>query len=197
MFRLVMGAVAGTVAMFVVAFILWVSPLSRIGISSATEQQSAAVQQALAANLPATGYYVVPDPGSSGGSVLYGRGPVASINYNRGGFAPVGTNTMVGGFVQEFVVSLMIAFSLYAVSARVTDFASRARLVVGLGAAVLVMTMLGDPIWMHGDWRYAIYGLIANLAMFVASGLVIAKWFLPAGVAYAEPTAAPGTPPQR
>jgi len=34
---------------------------------------------------------------------------------------------------------------------------------------------------MHGAWRFAFYGLVADLAMMCASGLVIARWFLPAG----------------
>jgi hypothetical protein len=46
---------------------------------------------------------------------------------------------------------------------------------VGLSAAATVMIVIGDPIWMHGDWRYAIYALVADLAMLTASALVIAR----------------------
>jgi hypothetical protein len=77
------------------------------------------------------------------------------------------------------IVSLLIGLSLYAVAGRVTDFASRARLVVGFSAAAVVMLTTSDPIWMHGAWRIAIYGLVADLAMLCASGLVIARWFMP------------------
>lgn len=86
---------------------------------------------------------------------------------------------MIGGFIQEIVVSLMIGLSLFAVAGRVTDFESRAKLAIGLSAAAVVMIRIGDPIWMHADWRYAIYALIADLAMLSASSLVIARWFLP------------------
>jgi hypothetical protein len=52
-------------------------------------------------------------------------------------------------------------------------------LAIGLSAAATVTIVIGDPIWMHSDWRYAIYALIADLAMLSASALVIARWFLP------------------
>jgi hypothetical protein len=93
---------------------------------------------------------------------------------------------MIAGFVQEIVVSLMIGLSLFAVAGRVSDFASRAKLAIGLTAAAAVMIVTADPLWMHADWRYAIYALIADIAMLAAASLVIARWFLPSPVAVAE-----------
>jgi hypothetical protein len=179
MIRVVIGSIVGGIAMFITGFLFWATPLNRIGISSATEAQSATVQLALAQNLPATGFYLIPNPETPNGSVLYGKGPTALVNFNTAGFSTADPKVMIGGFIQEVVVSLLIGFSLYAIAGRVTDFASRARLVVGLSAATVVMITLSDPIWMHGSWRYGIYGLVADLAMMCASGLVIARWFVP------------------
>lgn len=179
MIRVLIGSVAGGVVMFILAFVFWASPLSRLAYSSATDQQNAAVQLALAGNLPHTGRYVVPNPGTAQGNVLYSKGPVAEISYNTAGFSASGGGSMVGGFIHEVVVSLLIGLSLLAVAGRVTDFESRARLVIGLSAAATVMIALSDPIWMHADWRFAIYGLIADLAMLSAAGLVMARWFVP------------------
>ncbi len=41
------------------------------------------------------------------------------------------------------------------------------------------MIVTSDPIWNHADWRYAIYALVADLAMLSAASVVIARWFLP------------------
>lgn len=177
--RVVIGSLVGAVAMFAVGFLFWASPLGRLGYSTASDQQGAAVQLSLASNLPHTGYYVIPNPDSAGGNILYSKGPVAAVNYNTTGYSATAASAMVGGFVHEAIVSLMIGFSLFVVARRVTDFESRARLVVGLSAAATVMIVLSDPIWMHTDWRFAIYAVVADLAMLVASGLVIARWFLP------------------
>ena len=179
--RAVIGSLVGAVAMFVVGFIFWASPLNRLAYSSASETQNAIVQQALSANLPHTGRYIVPDPNTAGGTVLYGRGPVATIDYNTKGYSTSDPSSMIGGYVQEAVVSLMIAFSLFAIAGRVTDFESRIRVAIGLSAAATVMIALSDPIFGHAGWSFAIYNLVADLAMLTASALVITRWFLPVG----------------
>lgn len=179
MIKIVLGSIVGGIAMFITGFLFWATPISRIGISSASEAQSAAVQLSLAQSLPATGYYLIPNPGTSNGAVLYGKGPTALVNFNTAGSSTADPAGMIGGFVQEVIVSLLIGLSLFVVADRVTDFASRARLVVGFSAAAVVMITTSDPIWMHGDWRFALYALIADLAMMCASGLVIARWFMP------------------
>jgi hypothetical protein len=180
MVKVLIGSIVGGIAMFIAGFLFWATPLSKIGVSSVSEPQSAAVQLALSQNLPHTGYYLIPNPETSNGAVLLGKGPTALVNYTSGGYSTSDPSAMIGGLVQEIVVSLLIGLSLYAVAGRVTDFASRARLVVGFSAAAVLMITTSDPIWMNGDWRIALYGLIADLAMLCASGLVIARWFLPA-----------------
>ena len=181
MIRVLIGSLAGGVVMFVVGFIFWASPLHGIAYSSASEQQSANVQLALANNLPHVGRYIVPDPRSAGGTILYGKGPVSTVDYNPQGFSTQGGPWMLGGFIHEVVVAGLIGFSLLGVAGRVTDFRERARLVIGFSAAGSVLICLSDPIWMHSDWRFAIYNLIACMAMLIAPGLVIARWFLPKG----------------
>jgi hypothetical protein len=156
------------------------APIFRL--STATDAQNAAIQLSLAQNLPHTGHYIVPNPMTQVGGNGYTKGPIASVDYNSSGFSTADMAAMIGGFVQEVIVSLMIGLSLLAVAGRVTDFPSRAKLAIGLSAAAVVMISLGDPIWMHADWRYAIYALIADLAMLTASSLVIARWFLPKAV---------------
>lgn len=183
MIRLVIGSFAGAVAMFIVGFVLWATPLARLGYSRADEAQNAAVQAALAANLPHTGRYIVPDPASAGGTVLYGKGPIASVDYNSAGFSVSDGGALIGGFAQEYVVVLLIGLTMLAVAGRVTDFPSRARLVIGFAAAASVMITLSDPIFMHADWRFAIYNLFACMAMLCAGGLVVARWFLPRAAA--------------
>lgn len=179
MIKVLLGGLVGGVVMFLVGFIVWASPLNHIAFSGLDATQSANVQQILASNLPHTGYYIFPDPGTAGGTILYGKGPVGMINYNSGGFSTQGGPWMLGGFIHECVVSLLIGLTLFGVAGRVTDFASRARLVIGFSAAACVMITLSDPIWMHGDWRFGIYALFADAAMLIVPGLVIARWFVP------------------
>lgn len=179
MVRILIGSLAGAVAMFIVGFIFWATPLQYLGLSTASDAQNAAVQLSLAQNMPHSGRYIVPNPMTQVGGNGYTKGPIATVDYNSRGYSTADPASMITGFVQEIIVSLMIGFSLFSVAGRVTDFRSRAKLAIGLTAAATVMIVTADPIWMHADWRYAIYALIADLAMLAAASLVIARWFLP------------------
>ena len=179
MIRILIGSVVGGIAMFVVGFVFWATPLAALGYSHADEQKSAAIQTALAQNLTGTGHYIVPDVTTQGGTVLYGRGPVATVDFNAAGFPTTDNAALIGGLVQEIVVVLMFGLALLPICARVQDFESRARVVVGISAAAALMIALSDPIINHADWRFAIYNLVADIAMLAAGGLVLARWFLP------------------
>lgn len=178
--RLLIGSLLGAIATFVVGFIFWASPLRLIAYGSLTDQQAANVQLSLGQNVPHTGRYMVPDPASAPGAALYARGPVATVDVNLHGFAGNDMGAMIGGFIHEWIVALLVGLSLLAVAGRVTDFPSRARLVIGLATASTLLITLSDPIFSHADWRFAIYGFVADLAMIVAGGLTV-TWFLPQG----------------
>ncbi|MCJ8158736.1 hypothetical protein [Sphingomonas sp. LaA6.9] len=177
--RMLIGALAAAVAMFITGFIFFASPLSLIAFRTVDDTRSASVQAALAQNIPATGTYVVPNPGTRAGTVLYGKGPVATVHYNAMGFPVASTSAVVSGFIHESIVALILGFALLGISGRVTDFASRGRIVVLFSVAASGLIHLGAPIWMRFDWTYAIYSFVADAAMLIVGGLVIARWFLP------------------
>ncbi|QPQ54861.1 hypothetical protein IC614_11160 [Allosphingosinicella flava] len=181
--RIILGSLAAAIAMFIVGFIFYATPLVRFSYATLGNTQAATVQQALAANLPKTGTYFVPNPDeSSEQTVMYGQGPIATIHYNRGGFAAMDTGALVGGLVLNFIVALLIGSALIGIDARVPDFASRARLVLIFSLAASALMHLGGPLFYHHDWPHAIYAFIADAATLAVAGLVIARWFLPRGV---------------
>jgi hypothetical protein len=102
------------------------------------------------------------------------------------GFSPTDPASMIGGFVQEVIVSLVIGLSLLAIAGRVTDLAARLRVAIGLSGAATLMIVIGEPIWNHADWRFALYSFVADLAMLSASSFVIVRWFLPRAASVGE-----------
>ena len=52
MVRVVIGSLVGGIAMFIVGFLFWATPLQYLGYSRANDAQNAAVQLSLAQNLP-------------------------------------------------------------------------------------------------------------------------------------------------
>lgn len=182
MIKVIPGAILGAIAMFILGFIFFATPLSSIHVDSLEDTQAAAVQAALAANMPAdgAGTYVVPEPSASRQqSELYARGPIAMVHYNSSGFAIGATGSLLGGFVHMLVSALVLGAALYTLSGHVRDFGARLSITILFALAASIFTMLGDPIWYHQDWTHHVYRFIANTIMFVAAGAIIARWFLP------------------
>ena len=176
--RLIIGAVAAAAAMFVIGFIFFATPLAALGNASLDNGRAAAIQQTLASNLPKTGTYFVPGADTPEKTVMYGQGPIATIHYNSAGYPVADPAVLLGGFVFDLVVALLLALALAGIAGRVTDFASRARLVVTLSVAASAYMHLGEPIWYHHDWPHFIYLFVGDAVTFAAGGLVIARWFL-------------------
>lgn len=177
--RVIIGAAAGAIAMFIIGFIFYATPLYKLGTVTLDNAGAAAVQRALASNLPKTGTYFVPSAETPQQTVMYGRGPIATIHYNVGGFSVADPAVIIGGLALDFVVALLIGFGLLAVARRAPDFASRARLVVCFSVAATLFMHIGQPIWYHYDWSHFLYLFVADTLALAAAGLIIARWFLP------------------
>jgi hypothetical protein len=189
MIRVILGSAAAAIAMFILGFIFFATPLAGMAFASLDDTQAASVQAALSASLPHTGTYSVPGVDTPAQTNMYSRGPVATIHYNTGGFAAVDTASLATGLVFNFVIALLFGLTLLGIDGRVCDFASRARTVAIVAVAATAFTHLGEPIYMHHDWPHFIYLFVADSLMLVAGGVIVA-WFLPVR-AVVVPAAAP------
>lgn len=173
--RALIGGVAAAVAIFILGFIFYATPLYKLGTGTLDNAQAAAVQQAMASNIPETGTYFVPSGDTREQSEMYSRGPIATIHYNVRGFAPADPGAMIGGFIHMLVVALLIAVGLYTLAPYVPRFAERVKLLaLGVLGATIFMR-LGGPIWYHHDWGHAIYLFVADTITLMVAGLVILK----------------------
>ena len=190
MARMVIGSVLGGIAMWLVGFLFWGTPLSRFALTVADEPASAAIQSMLAQQLGATGTgaYPVPWPGTPAATVLYGQGPTAMVFYNSSGYPVVDSAALIGGLVLAIVCALLIGVALLAVSARVTSFADRMKLVILFAVAATLYTDIGQPVFNHMPWGYFIYLWLSNTIALIVAGAVIARWFLPKPVTASSET---------
>jgi hypothetical protein len=192
MIRMVLGAAAAAVAMFVIGFIFF-GPLglSNLATGNLDDNQAAAVQQSLAANLPSTGTYFVPSAEKSPAqTVMYGQGPIATVHYNTAGFAAMDTATLGMGIAFNFLIALVMGLALLGIDGRVSDFGSRARVAAMLSVAGVAFTHLSEPIYYHHDWPYFIYVFVADGLMLATAGFILA-WFLPRAPVAMVPADAP------
>jgi hypothetical protein len=190
MVRVILGAAVAAIAMFILGFIFYATPLGRLSMAGIDDAQAAAVQQALAANLPRTGTYSVPGMDTQAQTNMFSQGPIATVHYNTSGFAATDPMQLLMGLVLNFIVALMIGAALIGVDRRVPDFGSRARVAVIIAVAAAAFTHLGEPIYWHHDWGHFVYLFIADSAALAAAGLILA-WFLPRPAATAAPADAP------
>jgi len=181
MIRSVIGGLIAGALMFFIGFIFWGTPLSELAFAQAPEPQSAAVQLAMAQNLTpsGTGTYIIPSPSTAGGTVLFGRGPIATVHFNSGGFAADDMSMMLPGLIFALVSGVLMALGIGAV-ARDSSFAERARLVVLFSLGMTIWTILAMPVFNHYGWGYWIYLFVAETVAVIAGGLIIARWFVPA-----------------
>jgi len=179
MARLFLGGALGGLAMWLVGFIFWGTPLSLLALSKTDAATTAAVQAALAQHLGplGTGAYPIPWPGTPQGTQLYGQGPTAMVLFNTGGFANPDSAALIGGLVLAIVCALLAGFALRMVAATLS-FADRLKLVAITAVAVTAYSDLGQPIFNHAPWGYFFYLWLSDVASWVAAGAVLA-WALP------------------
>lgn len=177
MFKLAIGSFAAAVAMFIAGFLYFAGPIATMGYAKADERQVATIQTALAANLPQTGTYMIPDPSTQSGTTLYGKGPVAMVHYNSKGFPVESLDGMIWGFALYLVAAVLMAAAL----SHVPDFRSRTVVVACFSIAGAALTILTDPIFLHQDWTYSLFGFVGSVFVLVVGGLVLARWFMPSG----------------
>lgn len=179
MARLFLGGALGGLAMWLVGFIFWGTPLSLLALSRTDAASTAAVQAALAQHLGplGTGAYPIPWPGTPQGTVLYGQGPTAMVLFNTSGFANPDSASLIGGLVLAILCVLIAGFALRMVAATLS-FADRLKLVAIIAVAVTAYSDLGQPIFNHAPLGYFFYLWVSDVVSWIAAGAVLA-WALP------------------
>lgn len=177
--KLLLGSVLGGLAMWIVGFIFWGTPLSRMALTSTDEPTSAALHGLLAQHLGplGTGAYPVPWTGTPAGTQLYGQGPTGMIFFNSQGFALNDSGALIGGLILAIMCVAIAGFALRSVAGGL-DFGAKLRLIMLVSVAVTAYSNIGQPVFNHMPWGYFIYLWISDFVSWIAAGAVLA-WALP------------------
>jgi hypothetical protein len=174
MVRTIIGGLLGGIAMFITGFIFWGTPLSALAFSRAGDEASANLQAAMAQALTqtGTGVYIIPDPATAPGTILYGRGPVAQVFYNSSGFPVMDGGALIGGLILSLAVGVLIALALrFALS----DFVSRVRVSILFALAAVLWLHVGQAVFNHAPWGYILYLAFSDFVALALAGLIAAK----------------------
>jgi hypothetical protein len=180
MIRLIIGSAVAAVAMLLLSYVAYMTPLARLGVGNAGTVEALALQHELALDLKETGTYRVPDPNTAEQTGLFAQGPVATIAYNEAGGATAGITSMrsIYALLLNFLVALGIGAALLGLDRTVTRFAMRWRAAILVGFAASAFIHFSRPIWMMEDWRSALFGTVVD-GLILAAGGVIVAWFIP------------------
>jgi len=166
--RFALGGLIAAAVMFFLGFIFFVL-LGGMMFDPLAAQTGASVQSALGGMLPATGTYMIPAD-----EAAFMRGRSAVVQYVAGGELPTMGMAMGMGYVHFLLTALLIGYGLKAIGG---DFSRQARAVIWFGLAASALMHLGDPIWYGLSWRPALFEFVADGVMYIAGGLVLARWF--------------------
>lgn len=174
MIRTIFGGLLGGCALYVTGFIFWGTPLSAIAFSRADPQASANLQAAMAQALngTGTGVYIIPDPATAEGTVLYGNGPIGQIFYNSVGFPVTDSSSLIGGFVLALVTGLLIALALRLV---LPSFATRVRATILFAIGTVLWMHVGQAVFNHAPWGYILYLAFSDLVGLILAGVIAAR----------------------
>ena len=165
---LFVGSLAAAVVMFALGF-LFFGLLFTLALSPVAPATAASVQAALGTHLPASGSYAVPMD-----EAAWMAGPSALVHFTAAGGAPALPVAMVSGFLHMAASAFLVALGLKAAGG---DFARQSRVAFWFGLAAAFFMHLGDPLWYGAGWRMPLFVFVADGLMFIAGGLVLARWF--------------------
>lgn len=174
MVRTTIGGLLGGFAMFMTGFIFWGTPLGTLAFHRADGQASANLQAAMAQalNPTGTGVYIIPDPATAEGTVLFGKGPVGMLFYNSSGFPVTDGTALIGGLVLALAVGVLIALALRFVGG---GFANRARVTILFALVAILWLHIGQAVFNHAPWGYILYLAFSDFVALVVAGLIAAK----------------------
>ena len=172
MFKTQLGVVIGGVTLYIVGFIFWGTPLSALAFHHAESAAGSNLQAALAQALTrsGTGVYVIPDPATAQGTILYGKGPIATVFYNNSGFPVTDASALIGGLILALVVGVVLALML-----RLVSEDSRTKAAFLFAIASVLWLHIGQAVFNHAPWGYILYLTFSDFVALVAAGLIAAK----------------------
>lgn len=180
MVRVILGAVLAAVVMFMWGFIFWaVLPVSNAVFKRLPDEE--AVTAALASHIPQTGVYYFPywdqaddEATQQAGMEKHARGPIGQVMFVREGVNPMAPATMIIGFIQMLVSTLLAGFMLRAWGP--ASFMGRVAFVTTLGLFAVVTISVSKVTWFHHPWPTAALDGAYYVAAWLLAGLVLAAF---------------------
>jgi hypothetical protein len=183
--RLLVGAVAASLAMFVWGFLFWgVLPWSK-SVMRPLPEEAAVIESLKAAPMP-TAVYFYPFPAESAGEEAMKKmdeqhraGPIVEIRYRAEGAPMMDPATMAKGYLHflaaTFLAGLLLCFTLPAAP----GFVRRWGFVFLFGVAAAFFHDFSGPIWFFNPWDFAVLNFGYHVVGWLIGGFILAMILRP------------------
>ena len=170
--QLVLGSVLGSIILFVWSAMAWMAiPWPGEPLRGFTNED--ALEQAIVANTPTSGNYILPNPEKKGltseqqqkAIEKMARGPMMFASVRREPMGSMG-KYMVIQFLTQFIVALLVTFLLLQTSG--LSYAGRVVFVTLIGVIIFVGGHVDEWNW----WSFS------NAYMLMQFGAIVIGWFL-------------------
>ncbi|MCA3254154.1 MAG: hypothetical protein INF91_00885, partial [Alphaproteobacteria bacterium] len=142
MMRLVIGSLVAAVAMFLLGFAFYATPMQTMGFAQPTQAQSDAVQAGLAGL--SSGTYVIPGgPDMAAAEAAFAKGPVALVKVHAGGMPMFDPMVLLAGYVHMAISAFLLGLVLWTIRDKVRDVGTRVQVVAGAALVMAVFVRLG------------------------------------------------------
>lgn len=182
MIRIVIGAILGGLAQFIVGAIAWTTIANSIAYKHLTDATMGDLHVSLARTLSptGTGTYFIPDPSTPAATALFGRGPVALIFFNASGFPMMKPSALLVGLILSIGMLLLVGLALR----HVRGFAEKLQVAGLFGVATVVYFVLSLPVYnFYMPWSWWVFLAIQELLAFAAGAFILIRWFMPESAA--------------
>ncbi len=178
--RVIVGAVLSAIVLMAWGFVFWTVLPYPMEMMDRLPDDAPVVH---ALEKAETGVYFLPYPDREAMSgndpeakaaflARHEKGPLLQVFYRKEGVQAMDPKFFAMGFGQMFVASFLAAVLLCLALPGLGGYPARVLFVFLLGVFASVSLTLGDPIWFHHPWKYALY----------LSGFHVAGWALVAPV---------------
>lgn len=170
---LFVGSLVSALVLFVWGYLFWnVLPFSENSIQRLSGESQVLVEQLQLSE----GMTIFPHPSDLTSDVQHG--PYLEISYSAD-VRYLDPKVFAAGLLHYFVAAILFGILLDMARGALPDYASRVAFGLVFGLAATVLLNLGEPIWFHRSWQYALGVAGYDLGMGLLLGLVQGRFIKP------------------
>jgi hypothetical protein len=175
--KFLLAPLLGALAMFFWGFVYY----GLSGIPYKALGTAGDVAPAVAAQFPADGTYILPDPRSAPEVLAeqMKRGQLVMVHVKKSGCKEMDPAILAKGFVLEFVCCLLLAFIMQKVAGGFHTYGCRLMFCIAVGVLLTLFTNGSQAIWWQQAWGWHLMTMLHDVIAFALAGAVLAKFHTP------------------